>query len=277
MGNATPLERYESFRRLHEQGCFVMPNPWDIGSARVLQQLGFPALATTSAGSAWSRGRPDNGMALEEVLQHLHEIVASVDVPVNADFEACFAVEPDDVYRNVLAALATGICGVSIEDSTQQASSPLFGFELSVERVRAARKAIDDFGRPALLTARFEGYLVGVADRSEATRRLCAYSEAGADCLYAPGLRTSEEIGEIVRSVAPKPVNILVSADMATVASLAALGVRRISVGGALARKAWTGFLETAHEIATHGTFHGFSGLVPSTELNQRMVGQFPP
>jgi 2-methylisocitrate lyase-like PEP mutase family enzyme len=266
-----PELRYQAFQRLHQSGCFVIPNPWDVGSARVLQQLGFKALATTSSGFAWSRGRPDNGVPLPEVLQHLRDVVSSVELPVNADFEACFATEPEGVHRNVLAAVASGICGISIEDATQERSSPLFDFGLAVERVRAARRAIDDSGKPVVLTARFEGFLVGVADLAEAHRRLIAYAEAGADCLYAPGIGTADEIRSIVRAVAPKAVNVLVGTDFASVDSLAALGVRRISVGGALARSAWTGFLNAAREIADHGTFHAFSGIVPGKEMNKLM------
>jgi 2-methylisocitrate lyase-like PEP mutase family enzyme len=271
MDVATPIQRYEAFKRMHQSGCFVIPNPWDVGSARALQQLGFKALATTSSGLAWSRGKPDNHVALPEVLQHLRDLTSAVDLPISADFEACFATEPEGVHRNVLAALGTGICGISIEDATQDPAAPLFEFDLAVERVRAARKAIDDRGRPVVLTARFEGFLVGVADLGEAQKRLSAYAEAGADCLYAPGIRTPEAIGTIVRTVAPKAVNVLVAADFASVDALAALGVRRISVGGALARSAWTGFLAAAREIATHGTFRSFAGIVQGGDMNGLM------
>ena len=260
------------FRRLHETGCFVMPNPWDLGSARVLAQLGFPALATTSAGFAWSRGRPDNGVSLAEALTHMRGIAASVDVPVNADFEGGFAVDPEAVGVNVASAATTGVAGISIEDSTGDPSSPLFEFALAVDRVRAARHALDSSASPVVLTARSEGFIVGRPDLGETLRRLIAFAEAGAECLYAPGVRTTADIVTIAQAVAPKPVNVLVGSDFATVAQLAALGVRRISVGGALARAAWTGFLDAATEIAEHGTFSGLARAVPFAELNQRFT-----
>jgi 2-methylisocitrate lyase-like PEP mutase family enzyme len=269
MNVSTPAARYEAFQCLHRSGCFVIPNPWDVGSARILQQMGFQALATTSAGFAWTRGKPDYGLALPEVLQHLRELAAAVELPVNADFEDCFAVQPDGVHRNVLAGIETGICGISIEDSTRDAAPPLFDFALAVDRVRAARAAIDESGLPVVLTARFEGFLVGLPDLGEAQRRLCAYADAGADCLYAPGIVTPEQIGTIVRAVAPKAVNVLVGSDFTTVERLASLGVRRISVGGALARAAWNGFLGAAREIADKGTFGGLSGIVASREMNR--------
>ena len=245
-----------------------MPNPWDIGSARLLVQLGFPALATTSAGLAWSLGRADNRVSLGEVLTHLRDVVPSVDVPVNADFEAGFATMPDAVGANVAAAAATGVAGLSIEDSTGDAANPLFEFELAVERIRAARHAIDAGGTGALLTGRSEGFLVGRADPAETIRRLAAYAEAGADCLYAPGLRSMADIAALVKAVAPKPVNVLAGSDFATVAELALAGVRRISVGGALARAAWTGFLQASKEIAEQGTFTNLGRAVPFTFLN---------
>jgi 2-methylisocitrate lyase-like PEP mutase family enzyme len=265
-----PLDRYEAFRRLHEAGCFVIPNPWDIGSARLLAQLGFPALATTSSGFAWSQGKPDNGVSLDDAIGHFRAIAASVDVPVNADFEGGFAVDPAGVAANVARAVTTGIAGISIEDSTGDASSPLFGFELSVERIRAARKAIDQSGMRVLLTGRSEGFIVGRPDLEETIRRITAYAEAGADCLYPPGIRSHDDIAAVVKAVAPKPVNILVGADFATVADLAKLGVRRISVGGALARAAWTGFLTAATEIAKQGTFKTLGEAVPFAEINRR-------
>jgi 2-methylisocitrate lyase-like PEP mutase family enzyme len=271
MDHATPIGRYEEFERLHQSGCFVIPNPWDVGSARALQGLGFKALATTSSGFAWSRGKPDYHVTLPQALQYFRDVAGSVELPVSADFEGCFAKEPEGVHRNVLAALASGICGVSIEDSTREGSSPLFEFGLALERVRAARKAIDEYGKPVVLTARFEGFLVGVADLDQAVKRLCAYAEAGAHCLYAPGIRTTEQISAVVRALAPKAVNVLVGADFTSVEALAQLGVRRISVGGALARSAWTGFLQAAREIAGHGTFRSFSGIVQTGEMNQLM------
>ena len=267
----TPLlDRYEVFRRLHEAGCFVIPNPWDIGSARVLAQLGFQALATTSSGFAWSQGKPDNGVALDDAIGHFRAIAASVDIPVNGDFEGGFAVEPAGVAANVARAVTTGIAGVSIEDSTGDASQPLFDFDLAVERIRAARKAIDQSGTRVLLTGRSEGFIVGRPDLKETIRRITAYAEAGADCVYPPGIRSHDDIAAVVKAVAPKPVNILVGADFATVADLAKLGVRRISVGGALARAAWTGCLTAATEIATTGTFKTLGEAVPFAEINRR-------
>jgi methylisocitrate lyase len=265
---ARPSDRCRVFRRLHESGCFVMPNPWDLGGARLLVRLGFPALATTSAGFAWSLGRPDNHVSLEEALGHLRSIAQGVEVPVNADFEGGFATEPAAVGRNVAAATATGIAGLSIEDSTGDASDPLFELSLAVERIRAARRAIDESGTGVLLTARSEGFIVGRPDLAETLRRLRAYAEAGADCLYAPGIRARADIAAVVKAVAPRPVNVLVGSDFATVAELADLGVRRISVGGALARAAWSGFLEAAKEIAERGTFTGLVHAVPSADIN---------
>ena len=249
-----------------------MPNPWDLGSARLLARLGFPALATTSSGFAWSLGRPDNHVSLEEALGHLRSIAHGVEVPVNADFEGGFAGAPAEVGANVAAATATGIAGLSIEDSTGDASRPLFELTHAVERIRAARRAIDDSGTGALLTARTEGFIVGRPDLDETVRRLTAYAEAGADCLYAPGIRARADIVAVVQAVAPKPVNVLVGGDFATVAELAGLGVRRISVGGALARAAWAGFLQAAKEIAGQGTFTSLASAVPFAEIN----GSFP-
>ncbi len=261
-------ERCRAFRLLHESGCFVMPNPWDLGSARLLARLGFPALATTSSGYAWSLGRPDHHVSLDETLGHLRSIAHGVAVPVNADFERGFATEPAAVGANVAAATATGVAGLSIEDSTGDAAHPLFEFPLAVERIRAARRAIDAAETGVLLTARSEGFVVGRPDLAETLRRLTAYAEAGADCLYAPGLRARADIAAVVKAVAPRPVNVLAGSDFATVAELAGLGVRRISIGGALARAAWTGFLQVAKEIAGHGTFTTLAGSVPSADIN---------
>jgi methylisocitrate lyase len=268
-----PSERWRVFRELHQSGCFVIPNPWDLGSARLLVQLGFPALATTSSGFAWSLGRPDNHVSLEEALAHFRAISHGVEVPVSADFEGGFAVAPDDVAANVTAATATGIAGLSVEDSTGDASHPLFDFTLAVDRIRAARRAIDDSRTGILLTARSEGFLVGRPDIAETIRRLVAYADAGADCLYAPGLRTLADIAAVVEAVAPKPVNVLVGSDFATVSELARVGVRRISVGGALARAAWAGFLQAASEIAEKGTFGGLARAVSFAEINRAFVG----
>jgi 2-methylisocitrate lyase-like PEP mutase family enzyme len=265
---STSDDRRATFRRLHQSGCFLLPNPWDLGSARLLARLGFPALATTSSGFAWSLGRPDNGVTLEEALAHLRTIAGGVELPVNADFEGGFAVEPAQVGANVALATGTGVAGLSIEDSTGDPAHPLFDAGLAVERVRAARLAIDASGAGVLLTGRSEGFIVGRPDLAETIRRLTAYADAGADCLYAPGLRTKADVAAVVSAVAPKPVNVLVGSDFATVAELAALGVRRISVGGALARAAWGGFLRAATEIAERVTFSALGDAVPFAEIN---------
>ena len=246
----------------------MLPNPWDLGSARLLVQLGYKAVATTSSGFAWSMGRPDNGVTLDATLAHMRAISEAVEVPVNADFEGGFAVAPDEVAVNVAAGARTGVAGLSIEDSTGNPSNPLFDLSLAVERIAAARSAIDSTGTGVLLIGRSEGFIVGRPDLAETIRRLTAYAEAGADCLYAPGIRTREDIAAVVQAVAPKPVNVLVGSDFTTAAELAALGVRRISVGGALARAAWDGFLGAAREIAEHGTFTGVARAVPFDEIN---------
>jgi methylisocitrate lyase len=258
------------FRELHEGGCFVMPNPWDVGTARVLAQMGFPALATTSAGFAWSMGCRDNGVSRDQALEHFRAMVAGVDLPVNGDFEGGFAIDPEAVAANVTAAIATGVAGLSIEDSTGDSSNPLFEFSLAVGRVRAARQAIDTTRTGVVLTARTEGFIVGRPDLAETVRRIEAFAEAGADCLYAPGIRTRDEIAAVVSAAAPKPVNVLAGGDFTTAAELTGLGVRRISVGGALARTAWTGFLQAAREIAERGTFTGLSRAIASAEINAR-------
>jgi 2-methylisocitrate lyase-like PEP mutase family enzyme len=262
-------DRVREFRRLHESGCFVIPNPWDLGSARLLARLGFPALATTSSGFAWSLGRSDNHVSLDEALAHLRAITHVVELPINADFEGGFASAPAEVGANVAAATSTGIAGLSIEDSTGDPSRPLFDFTLAVERIKAARRAIDDTGTGVVLTGRSEGFLVGRSDLRETIRRLTAYAAAGADCLYAPGIRARADIATVVGAVAPKPVNVLVGSDFTTVAELAQAGVRRISVGGALARAAWTGFLEASKEIAEQGTFTALARAVPFDQVNR--------
>ncbi|HEX6868633.1 MAG TPA: isocitrate lyase/phosphoenolpyruvate mutase family protein [Candidatus Limnocylindrales bacterium] len=264
------IDRAARFRELHESGCFVIPNPWDSGSARYLQMLGFEALATTSSGFAWSLGKSDTTVTLDEAIAHIRAIAEAVQVPVNADFEGGFAIEPAAVGKNVARAVTTGIAGISIEDSTGDESSPLFEFDLAVERIRAARAAIDASGTGVILTGRSEGFIAGRPDLAETIRRLTAYSEAGADCLYAPGLRSMADIASVVAAVAPKPVNVLVGSDFTTVADLAAAGVRRISVGGALARAAWTGFMAAASEIAEQGTFSGLAAAVPFSDLDGR-------
>jgi 2-methylisocitrate lyase-like PEP mutase family enzyme len=260
--------RCSVFLELHKSGCFVIPNPWDRGSARLLQSMGFRALATTSSGFAWSMGRSDNHVTLEEMLAHLRSISGTVSVPVNADFEAGFAIEPAEVKANVTQAAMTGVAGLSIEDSTGDSSNPLFDFALSVERIHAAREAIDESGTGVLLTGRSEGFIVGRPDLDETIRRLRAYADAGADCLYAPGIKTKSEIAAVVAAVAPKPVNVLVGSDFTNFVELSAAGVRRISVGGALARAAWSGFLDAAREIAEQGTFTHLAKGVPFAEID---------
>ncbi len=261
-------ERVAEFHRLHGSGTFVMPNPWDVGSARVLEQLGFPALATTSSGFAWTTGCRDNEVGLERTLAHLRVMAAAVSVPLNADFEAGFAVEPQRVRANVALAAATGVAGLSVEDSTGDPAAPLYDFALAVERVHAAREAIDEAGTGVVLTGRSEGFIAGRPDLEQTVRRLVAYRDAGADCLYAPGIRTAEQVSTVVAAVAPKPVNLLLGAPFMTVAEAAALGVRRISTGGALARTAWAGFLQAAEELAGRGTLAHFVDL---PDMNARL------
>ena len=262
-------DKRRAFAALHASGCFVIPNPWDAGSARYLQSLGFQALATTSAGFAWSHARPDNGITRDMALAHLHEMVAAVDVPINADFENGFAPDAAGVAENVRLAVATGVAGLSIEDSTGDADRPLFTLEEAVERLRAARSAIDRAGGGVMLVGRAECFLVGRPDLTETIARLQAYANAGADCLYAPGVTTREQIVALVEAVAPKPLNLLVgSASELTVADIAALGVRRISVGGALARSAWGGFMRSAQLLAQQGRFDGFADAASGKDLN---------
>ncbi len=264
--------RRATFRNLHEDGCFVIPNPWDAGTARYLRHLGFQAVASTSAGLAFSRGLPDADWALSraEVLAHIAEIVAAVDLPVNADFESGYAHAPEGVAESVRLCVATGVAGLSIEDATGDRAHPLYEVTLAAERIRAARAAIGESGADVLLTGRAECFLTGHADPlREAIRRLQAYGEAGADVLFAPGVRTREDIGELVAALRPKPVNVLVGANTGLkVADLAELGVRRISLGSSLARAAWTGFIRAATALATDGSFSGLDGAVPFAELN---------
>ena len=264
----TIADKRRTFRQLHEAGCFVIPNPWDVGSARFLQSLGFKALATTSAGFAWSRGCADGGITRDMALEHLRELVEATNLPLNADFENGFAPDAAGVAASVSLAIETGIAGLSIEDSTGDAAQPLYSLDVSVERLRGARKAIDQAGEDVLLVARAECFLVGRHDLDETIARLKAYAQVGADCLYAPGLRTREQIVAVVDAVAPKPVNLLIGwASDLTVSDLAALGVRRVSVGGALAGAAWIGFMRAARLIADEGKFDGFTGS-PGRELN---------
>jgi 2-methylisocitrate lyase-like PEP mutase family enzyme len=257
------------FRQLHDSGCFVIPNPWDVGSAVYLQSLGFKALATTSSGFAWSRGRADGGLARDTALAHFADLVAATDVPVNADFENGFADDAAGVASNVALAVRTGVAGLSIEDSTGDAANPLFDLTTAIDRIHAAREAIDRSGADVFLIGRAECFLVGRPQLGETIERLKAYAQAGADCLYAPGLQGSEQIAAVVAAVAPKPVNLLVgSAIGLTVREIAALGVRRVSVGGALARSAWSAFMRAATLIADEGRFDAFAEAAAGRDLD---------
>ena len=263
-------DKRETFRKLHESGCFVIPNPWNVGTARYLQGLGFKALATTSGGHAHSQGYPDGAQSRDDVLAHFRELAAATDVPLNADFENGFADDPDGVADNVTRCIATGVAGLSIEDSPKDAATPLYDFDLSVARVKAARAAIDRAGGDVVFTARAENFIRGVTDLDDVIRRLKAYKAAGADCLYAPGLTTREQIEAVVQAVSPQPMNFLNGGALGFTASdLAAMGVRRISVGGSLARVAMHAFIRTATEIANDGKFDGFAGLISNAELNK--------
>jgi 2-methylisocitrate lyase-like PEP mutase family enzyme len=264
-----------AFRKLHASGCFVIPNPWDVGSALYLQSLGFKALATTSSGFAWSRGRSDGGISRDQVLNHLQELVAATDLPVNADFERGFALDAAGVGESVRLAVQAGVAGLSIEDSTGNAARPLFAPDEAVARISAARKAIDKSGGDTLLVARAECFLVQRPDLSDAIARLKAYANAGADCLYAPGIRTPEQITALVSAVAPKPFNLLVGwASELTLREVAALGVRRVSVGGALARSAWGGFMRAARLLAEHGEFKAFADAASGSELDRLFAAE---
>ena len=262
-------DKRRAFHKLHEAGCFVIPNPWDVGSARYLQGLKFKALATTSSGFAWSHGHRDGAMSRDRVLDHLTQIVEATDLPINADFENGFAPDAAGVGESVRLAVATGVAGLSIEDSTGDSSRPLHDIDTAVERIRAARKAIDKAGGDAILVGRAECFLHGKPDIEFAIQRLKAYANAGADCLYAPGIRTPEHIGAVVAAVAPKPVNLLMGwpggLDMQ---QIAALGVRRVSVGGALAGSAWGGFIRAAKLIAEQGKFDGFANAASHSEVD---------
>jgi 2-methylisocitrate lyase-like PEP mutase family enzyme len=261
-------EKRHTFRRLHETGCFVIPNPWDVGSARYLQHLGFKALASTSAGFAFAQGYADGAVPRDLMLDHLAELVAATDVPVNADFEGGYADAPEGVAESVRLCVETGVAGLSIEDSTSDPAIPLYDFDLALARVRAARAAIDRSGGEVVFTARSEGFIRGRPDLEETIRRLEAFSAAGADCLYAPGIRSREQIEAVVQAVAPKPVNLLVSTAALTVAEIAAMGVRRISVGGTLARVAWHAAIRSVREIAEAGRFDSFDGIISNADLN---------
>ncbi len=269
MANPSTTEKRNIFRRLHQSGCFVIPNPWNVGTARYLQGLGFKALATTSSGFAHSQGFADGAQSRDDVLLHFAEIAAAADVPVNADFENGFADDPEGVAENVRLCVQTGVAGLSIEDSTGNAERPLYDFDLALARVKAARAAIDKAGGDVVFTARTEGFIRGRPDLDETIRRLKAFADAGADCLYSPGIKTREQIEATVKAVAPKPINFLNSGAFGfTVKQLAEMGVRRISVGGTLARVAMHAFVKAAREIADGGTFDSFAGVITNAELN---------
>lgn len=276
-GNPAWFARRQAFRALHERGCFVIPNPWDVGSALYLQHLGFAALATTSAGFAFSQGLPDSDAALTRAkcLAHIAEIVEAVDLPVNADFQSGFGVEPHAVADSVSRCVATGVAGLSIEDATGDKAAPLHDLPLAAERIRAARRAIDAAGGGVLLTARAECFLVGHPDPlRESTKRLAAYAEAGADVLFAPGATTPQDIQALVNAVRPKPLNLLVSRDIGlSVDDIAALGVRRISVGSGLALAAWNGFMRAAEGLKSGG-FAGFANPSPHARVNQLFAAE---
>jgi 2-methylisocitrate lyase-like PEP mutase family enzyme len=280
--DAALAARRKAFRALHERGCFVIPNPWDVGSARYLQHLGFPALATTSAGFAFSQGLPDSGdggaLARDRNLSYIASITAAVDLPVSADFMSGYGLKPDDVAESIARCVAAGVAGLSIEDATGNRVSPLYDLSEAVDRVRAAREAIDQSGADVLLTARAECYHVGHHDPfNESVRRLQAYAAAGADVLFAPGPQTRAEIKALVEAVAPKPLNLLVVQDIGlSVGDIAALGVRRISVGGALALAAWTGFMRAAEMLRSKGSFAGLASLVPYAEINGLFATDLP-
>jgi 2-methylisocitrate lyase-like PEP mutase family enzyme len=266
-------EKRKTFRQLHEGRCFALPNPWDVGSAKYLEHLGFKALATTSAGFAFSRGLADGAVGCDLMLTHIREVVEATDLPVNADFENGYADDPDGVAENVRRCVETGVAGLSIEDNSGRGEKPLYELELAAERIRAAKTAIGDSG--VVLTGRAECFLVGVNDIKEVIRRLTAYAEAGADCLYAPGIHERDHIAAVVKAVAPKPVNLLIGASGGlTMRDAADLGVRRVSVGGALARAAWGGFVRAATELAAAGAFDGFAGAAPYGELQEFFKNQ---
>ena len=266
------MNKIERFHALHAGGCFVIPNPWDLGSARLLEQLGFKAVATTSSGLAWSNGKQDNHLSVDVVLAHCRAVAAAIEIPVNADFENGFADEPEAVAANVARAVETGIAGLSIEDSTGNSEQPLYDFEFALERVKAARRAIDESCTRVVFTARSEGMLFEGSKLSDTIERLVAYADAGADCLFAPGLRKIEDMRAVVNAVEPKPVNVLVAGPYANLRELEDIGVRRISTGGALARAAWRGFIDAAQEIAEHGTFEKLGAAIPGREFDARFA-----
>ncbi len=272
--HASVADKRRAFHDLHKSGCFVIPNPWNVGSARYLEGLGFKAIASTSSGHAHSNGMPDGAQSLDEVLAHYKELAASVDIPLNADFENGFADTPEDVAKNVTRCIETGVAGLSIEDFSGDEAKPIYEFDEALARVKAARAAIDKADGDVVFTARCENFLHGRPDLDDTIRRLKAYSDAGADCLYAPLIKTREQIEAVVKAVAPKPINFLNSGPFGlTVADLAGMGVRRISVGGTMARLAMNAFITSARDIAEHGRFDSFAGVMPNAELNKFFAG----
>lgn len=272
MTHPTVSDKRAAFREMHRAGCFLLPNPWDAGGARLLERLGYRALATTSAGYAWSQGQADGQLSRDDTLAHMRYMAAMSDLPINADFESGFGATPEAVFDSVSLALETGVAGLSIEDSTGVPAQPVRDKAQAVERLQAARAAIDAGGGDTMLVGRAENYFVGRPDLDDTVERLLVYSQAGADCLYAPGLRTREEIQTVVQAIAPKPVNVLIGWNSElTVEALAELGVRRISVGGALARAAWGGFIDAARRMIEQGRFDGFGGTPSGAELNELM------
>ena len=272
MASARPsiADKRKTFRELHKSGCFVIPNPWNVGSALYLQGLGFKAIASTSSGHAHSQGYADGAQTMDDVLAHYRELAAATDIPLNADFENGFADDPDGVAINVTKCIATGVSGLSIEDSLQQEAPALYDFDLALARVKAARAAIDKAGGDVVFTARSEGFIRGRPDLEETIRRLKAFADAGADCLYSPGIRTREQIEATVKAVGGKAINFLnMTALGFTVNDLAGMGVRRISVGGTLARVAMDAFVKSARAIATEGKFDSFAGIIPNADLNK--------
>lgn len=269
-------EKRRAFRELHRNGCFVIPNPYDVGTTIYLQSLGFKALATTSAGAAWSLGMADDTVGRDDMLAHIRALTEASDVPMNADFGNGFADDPESLAENVKLCVATGVAGLSIEDLSGNQSKPLYDIELAVERIRAARAAIDAAGGDVILVARSEACRLGFSDAAnEAIRRLEQFGEAGADCLYAPGVRSRDDIAALVKAVAPKPLNVLIGEPIGlSVSDMADLGVRRVSVGGALARAAWGAFMAAARQISEAGTFEELGKAASFQELNGLFVGR---
>lgn len=267
----TTASKRDAFFELHKADCFVIPNPWNIGTARCLEDLGFKAIASTSSGHAHANGLPDGAQSLESVLEHLQELAAAVNIPLNADFENGFSEDIEGMQENIVRCVATGVAGLSIEDTAQDGAPGLYDFELAVTRVKAARAAIDHTGERILLTARTEGFVRGSPDITETVRRIKAFADAGADCLYAPGIKTREEIKAVLQAAGCRALNFLNAVPLGyTVEDLALMGVRRISVGGSLSRVAMDAFLRAAQGIAREGSFEGFANTITNVDLNQR-------